>query len=220
VFRHAGRRFTADVLQMGTTGSVAGVAINTALPELIARIRSFTPVPLAVGFGVSDRTHFDFVTSAGADGVVIGSKIISVIEEGEKEGKGPAAVEAYCRSISLKGSVSKPLGRKKHDHNGDAEGHPSPTLPIPANDPLEGHDLEVKAGEKMPSRFGLFGGAYVPESLVDCLSELEDAYVKARNDPEFWKEFESMFGYMNRPSNLYLAERLTEEAGGCKIWLK
>ncbi len=39
-------------------------------------------------------------------------------------------------------------------------------------------------------------------------------------DPEFWKEFESYFGYMNRPSKLYFAEQLTNHAGGAKIWLK
>lgn len=39
-------------------------------------------------------------------------------------------------------------------------------------------------------------------------------------DPEFWKEFRSHFGYINRPSNLYLAENLTKEAGGANIWLK
>jgi tryptophan synthase len=39
-------------------------------------------------------------------------------------------------------------------------------------------------------------------------------------DPEFWKEFRGMYGYMNRPSELYLAERLTEHAGGAQIWMK
>ncbi|KAK4687191.1 tryptophan synthase, partial [Tremellales sp. Uapishka_1] len=213
--------FIYVVSKMGTTGSSAGEAISSSLPELVARIQKFTPVPLAVGFGVDNRTHFDFVTSAGADGVVIGSKIIKVVQENAKDlVKANKELEAYCQSISLKGQESKPLGRTKTDHNGDANGHPSPPLPIPAEDPVEGDELKVSAGEKLPSRFGIFGGAYVPESLVDCLSELEDAHVKARNDPEFWKEFESMFGYMNRPSDLYLAERLTEEMGGAKIWLK
>ncbi|TYJ56139.1 tryptophan synthase, beta subunit [Cryptococcus floricola] len=73
---------------------------------------------------------------------------------------------------------------------------------------------------KLPSRFGSFGGAYVPDVFVKCLSELEDAFVKAKDDPEFWKEFQSLYGYMNRPSELYLAERLTEELGGANIWLK
>jgi tryptophan synthase len=52
------------------------------------------------------------------------------------------------------------------------------------------------------------------------LNELEDAYVKASNDPAFWKEYEDMFEYIGRPSSLYFADRLTEKMGGAKIWLK
>ena len=209
--------FIYVVSKMGTTGSSASTAMSSGLPELITRIRAFTPVPLAVGFGVDNRTHFDFVTSAGADGVVIGSKIIKVILEASKTNTANSAIEAYCREISLKGSDKRPLGRK--NHNSDANGHPSPPLPIPAA-PTEKDGLAVTAPGKLPSRFGLFGGAYVPESLVDCLNELEAEYVRARDDPEFWKEFEGMYGYMNRPSELYLAERLTEHMGGAQIWLK
>jgi tryptophan synthase len=55
---------------------------------------------------------------------------------------------------------------------------------------------------------------------VDCLIELEEAHKSAVADPEFWKEFQSHYGYMNRPSQLYLAENLTKDAGGAKIWLK
>ena len=79
---------------------------------------------------------------------------------------------------------------------------------------------QEEAATTLPARFGAFGGAYVPESLVDSLSELEQAHKSALADPSFWKEFEGMYGYMNRPSNLYLAERLTEHAGGAKIWMK
>ena len=69
-------------------------------------------------------------------------------------------------------------------------------------------------------RFGEFGGRYVPEILVDALDELEKAFVEAKNDPEFWKEFESHYDFIGRPSHLQLAERLTAEAGGARIWLK
>jgi tryptophan synthase len=74
--------------------------------------------------------------------------------------------------------------------------------------------------QKLPARFGEFGGQYVPESLFDCLVELEEAFVTAINDPAFWEEFRSYYPYMNRPSNLQFADRLTDECGGAKIWLK
>ena len=209
---------------MGVTGSNAGTKLSSNLPDLLARIRQFTPVPLAVGFGVDNRSHFESATDAGADAVVVGSRIIKVVLEGHEEGDAPKALEKYCREISLKDSPDrKPLGRLSANATPtDANGapKPSPVLPIPSDEPLNKEALEVKGAGKLPSRFGIFGGAYVPESLVDCLAELEAAYVEAKEDPSFWKEFEDLYGYMNRPSELYLAERLTEEMGGAKIWLK
>ncbi|CRK20811.1 hypothetical protein BN1723_012162 [Verticillium longisporum] len=73
---------------------------------------------------------------------------------------------------------------------------------------------------KIPERFGEFGGQYVPESLMDCLSELEEGFNKINNDPKFWEEYRSYYDYMGRPGHLHLAERLTEHAGGANIWLK
>ena len=73
---------------------------------------------------------------------------------------------------------------------------------------------------KIPERFGEFGGQYVPESLMDCLSELEEGFNKIKDDPAFWDEYRSYYPWMGRPGQLHLAERLTEHAGGAKIWLK
>lgn len=82
--------------------------------------------------------------------------------------------------------------------------------------------LNMNGGEyaAVPSRFGEFGGQYVPESLMDCLAELEDGFNKARDDPKFWEEYRSYYPFMGRPGQLHLAERLTEHAGGANIWLK
>ncbi len=49
--------------------------MNSALPDLVARVRDYTNLPLAVGFGVATRAHFDLVADAGADGVVIGRNV-------------------------------------------------------------------------------------------------------------------------------------------------
>jgi len=74
--------------------------------------------------------------------------------------------------------------------------------------------------EAIPSRFGEFGGQYVPESLMDCLRELEAGFVAAQNDPSFWEEYRSYYPYMGRPGHLHVAENLTKHAGGANIWLK
>jgi len=70
-------------------------------------------------------------------------------------------------------------------------------------------------------RFGDFGGRYIPETLMNTLYELENAYNHYRNDPAFQKELNDLLNnYAGRPSLLYYAENLTKEVGGAKIYLK
>ncbi len=72
-----------------------------------------------------------------------------------------------------------------------------------------------------PGRFGVFGGAYVPETLVPALRELEEAYAKACVDEDFQLEFRELLEqYVGRPSLLYEAKRLTKKLGGARIYLK
>ena len=69
--------------------------------------------------------------------------------------------------------------------------------------------------------FGPYGGMYVPETLMTALYDLCDAYSEASNDAEFERELDfHLKSYGGRPSQLYFAERLTEELGGAKIYLK
>ena len=69
--------------------------------------------------------------------------------------------------------------------------------------------------------FGQFGGVFASETLMYCLEELNAAYRKLKVDPEFLAQFNhDLADYVGRPSPLYLAERLTVQCGGAKIWLK
>ena len=69
--------------------------------------------------------------------------------------------------------------------------------------------------------FGLYGGRYVPETLMHPLQELEAEYFRAQHDPDFQKELSYyLTEFVGRPSPLYFAERLTKELGGAKIYLK
>lgn len=81
-------------------------------------------------------------------------------------------------------------------------------IPKPSKfDPVDGH-------------FGIFGGRYVPETLMPALLELEEAYKKIRCDETFWKEVDGYLrDYVGRPSPLYYAENLSSELGA-KIYLK
>ena len=69
--------------------------------------------------------------------------------------------------------------------------------------------------------FGDYGGRFVPETLMPVLDELATAYKEAKADDAFWSEFNSLsHDYSGRPTPLYLAERLTENCGGARIFLK
>jgi len=70
-------------------------------------------------------------------------------------------------------------------------------------------------------RFGDFGGQYIPETLMNTLHELEEAYTHYKADPAFQGELSDLLNnYAGRPSILYYAENLTREIGGAKIYLK
>ena len=70
-------------------------------------------------------------------------------------------------------------------------------------------------------RFGIHGGQYIPEILMNAVKELEDAYEHYKNDPEFNRELSELLNdYAGRPSRLYYAEKMTKDLGGAKIYLK
>lgn len=70
-------------------------------------------------------------------------------------------------------------------------------------------------------RFGIHGGQYIPETLMNAIIELEEAYEHYKNDEEFNKELTELFNeYAGRPSRLYYAEKMTKDLGGAKIYLK
>lgn len=69
--------------------------------------------------------------------------------------------------------------------------------------------------------FGCHGGQFIPETLMNAVIELEEAYNHYKNDPEFQKELTQLLNeYAGRPSRLYYAERMTKDLGGAKIYLK
>lgn len=70
-------------------------------------------------------------------------------------------------------------------------------------------------------RFGIYGGQYVPETVMNAVCELEQAYEHYKNDPEFCKELKALYkDYAGRPSMLYYAEKMTEDLKGAKIYIK
>ena len=76
-------------------------------------------------------------------------------------------------------------------------------------------------GPDEKGRFGIYGGRFVSDTLMPLILELEEQYERAKTDQSFWDEMDHLWKhYVGRPSPLYFAERMTEELGGAKIYLK
>lgn len=87
------------------------------------------------------------------------------------------------------------------------------TLPSPSN--------ASSAVPDQDGRFGVFGGRFVPETLTRALDQLSEEYERAKQDPAFTDELDSLLQtFVGRPSPLYHARRLSEQVGGAQIWLK
>ncbi|EET59817.1 tryptophan synthase, beta subunit [Marvinbryantia formatexigens DSM 14469] len=85
-----------------------------------------------------------------------------------------------------------------------------------------GRQYEIEGEKQMSAgRFGIHGGQYIPETLMNAVLELEDAYNYYKNDAQFQQELTQLLNdYAGRPSRLYYAQRMTEDLGGAKIYLK
>ncbi|KAJ5533200.1 tryptophan synthase [Penicillium frequentans] len=197
--------------RMGVTGATK--SLDQGLDGLLARVHKYTEnrIPAVVGFGINTREHFINVAKI-AQGVVIGSKIITVARDAEP-GTAAEKVKDYCMYVS---------GRKEARKLEVPASTATPTSVPSAGEthiPAQTDTPETSTTDDY-MRFGQFGGQYVPEALMECLTELETGFENAKADPAFWAEIRSYAAYANRPSSLHLASRLTAHAGGARIWLK
>jgi tryptophan synthase len=179
---------------LGVTGKRDALSVD--LSPFVSRVRQHVTKPLAIGFGISTREHVQQVAKL-AEGFVVGSHIIKTMEEA---GPGRAADAAKVLAESLTKEVR-------------SERTPSTKSPS-----LASSSLSKKA--TLPANFGEFGGRYAPETLINALEELEEAYIRLKDDPSFLAEIASYYDYVGRPTPLSFADRLSKEIGGAKIWLK
>lgn len=222
--------FIYVVSRQGVTGALG--TLNANLPALLNRVKQYSGnKPAAVGFGVSTHDHFVSVAQV-ADGVVVGSMIVTTLQKAAP-GEGPKEVEKFCAYLcgrdQLNNETTREVGIVEAMGNAREPNGEVQVDGVVTDETITDVDGSIDAGlvaelaamhGKIPDRFGDFGGQYVPESLMDCLSELEDGFNKIKDDPAFWEEYRSYYPWMGRPGHLHKAERLTEYAGGANIWLK
>ncbi|WP_289753624.1 tryptophan synthase subunit beta [Faecalibaculum rodentium] len=81
--------------------------------------------------------------------------------------------------------------------------------------------MKTENRDNRPGRFGVHGGQYIPETLMHAVQELETAYCRYKEDPQFQEELQTLLDeYAGRPSRLYYAEKMTRDLGGAQIYLK
>ena len=148
----------------GVTGARGALAGD--LKEFVNRVRSNSNVPLAVGFGISTPEQVKEV-SALAEGVVVGSAIINTID-GAMD-KTPAERASTLQTFIA--GLSASIAQKQANSGANTFTAAAPVARDTSN-----------------RKFGEFGGAYIPETLIECHRELEEAYATANADPEFHKE--------------------------------
>jgi tryptophan synthase len=194
--------FLYCVSTTGVTGARA--ELPSDLSEFIERVRKFTDLPLAVGFGISTPDMVQSVANR-ADGVVVGSAILKAIQEaGESTEERVAAVTKIvrdlCTGLKQTGAANQAhsLGRVPEDGVSEEIGK------LNAN-----------------KRFGKFGGQFIPETLSEAFREIEEEYEKIKDDETFLAELNVYRrDFVGGPTPLHKAERLTEMCGGATIWLK
>jgi len=187
--------------------SVTGVtgARDSLPPDLEAfleRVRAKTDLPLAVGFGVSNPAMVQGIANM-ADGVVVGSAILKAMDKlgddatTEQRASAIRDITAHLKSGVKQGPEAKNQATKLSQ------------VPAEWTDALK------------PSRFGKFGGQYIPETLSIAFEEIERAYNEIKDDPTFLAELDVYRrDFVGGPTPLHKADRLTEYAGGATIWLK
>jgi len=172
------------------------------LEEFIARVRTKTDLPLAVGFGISNPDMVQGVANI-ADGVVVGSSILKSMDAlgddatTEERANAVREITAHLKS----GTVQKDTAKNQANKIGQI--------------PTEWKD------DGKETRFGKWGGQYIPETLSVAFEEIEESYEEIKDDPDFIAELEEYRkDFVGGPTPLHKADRLTEFAGGATIWLK
>lgn len=185
----------------GVTGARAELPPD--LNDFISRVRSKTELPLAVGFGISNSKMVNDVANIG-DGVVVGSAILRALEKAEPTTEARAEAVRTIVADLCTGLKQSPDAKNQATAVGQVV------------NVVDGDDEAANR-----ARFGKFGGQYIPETLSEAFREIEEAYFKLKDDPDFIDEIARYRkDFVGGPTPLHLAKRLTELAGGANIWLK
>lgn len=195
---HLAKTASTFIYCVSTTGVTGARAeLPSDLGEFIARVRSQTDLPLAVGFGISTPKMVQSVANIG-DGVVVGSAILKAVQKA-----GNTTAE---RVTAVKNIVSELSAGCKQGNNASNQ------ATILGRKPEDGVADEI-AKLNINKRFGKFGGQFIPETLSEAFREIEEEYEKIKDDPAFLAELdEYRRDFVGGPTPLHKADRLDRKS--------
>jgi tryptophan synthase len=157
-------------------------------------------LPVVVGFGITQRKHVEEF-GAFADGCVVGTKIVHEIGRGGIEAAGRVVRELSGGPIAECGTHVPKYQKREKSATQLAE--------------------EKKHADKWNFDKSVFGGRFIPETLMVAHKELEEAWNKWKTDPSFKAELATLRrDFIGGPTPLYHAKRLSAQCGGAQIWMK
>ena len=225
-----------QIVKLAQIGSIQAIQLHGNEDEdYIAQLRAQCKLPIIKAFQIKNANDLAIAKASSADMVLLDSG------QGSGESFDWSLLEAFDRPYLLAGGLSSqtiplaleklhPWGvdlssgletngvkdRQKIQH-ATAIAHRTTSNTNPTN--LKEYHMTTQTTKK--GRFGIHGGQYIPETLMNAIIELDGAYTHFKDDPEFKAELQQLLNdYAGRPSRLYYARRMSEDLGGAKIYLK
>lgn len=226
----------SKIAKLAQIGSIQAVQLHGNEDETyLAHLRKQCTLPIIKAFQIRNANDLAKAKASSADMVLLDS--------GQGSGKSFdwALLKTFNRPYLLAGGLSlqtipealnnlNPWGidlssgletnglkdRQKIQHATAIAHQTTPNTNL--TDPKEQHMTTQNTSK---GRFGIHGGQYIPETLMNAIIELGEAYTHFKDDPEFKAELQKLLNdYAGRPSRLYYARRMSEDLGGAKIYLK
>ena len=198
--------------------------------ETILAVKQLTGLPVMKAFVVHSEEEIRLAEESPAD--------LILLDGGKGGGKSFPweLLQSFSRPYFLAGGLTPETAalavRKLHPYGVDASSsletdhRKDPAKMRAFADAVRNQEEDLMENTTSPDtntrgRFGIHGGQYIPETLMNAVIELEEAYNHFKDDPEFRRELTALLNdYAGRPSRLYYARRMTEDLGGAKIYLK
>lgn len=202
----------ADMVLLDS-GQGSGESFDWSLLKTFAR-------PYLLAGGLNPQTIPEALNNLNPWGVDLSSGLET---NGLKDREKIQSATAIVHQTTTTAHHTAVAGKTTAHHTTTVANQESETTPQTTSNtnPTESKEQHMTTQNTSKGRFGIHGGQYIPETLMNAIIELDEAYTHFKDDPEFKAELQKLLNdYAGRPSRLYYARRMSEDLGGAKIYLK